>query len=392
MTKMTHLTLIALVCLLSIWGSSKPRMVHCTDATAVKPPADSTDGRYLAVTGPCGFDFPRDHGPHPGFRTEWWYYTGNLQATSGQRFGFQLTFFRRQISPPGSRQHWPQPSSPWRTDQIYFAHAALSDLSSSRFHQGEIVARGAAGLAGSFQDQNQTNVFVRNWRLRFQGNQHHLQAESDDFGLDLLLEPAKPPVAHGKAGYSRKGSAPESASCYYSITRLAASGQVTAGGKRFTTDGIAWMDHEYSSAPLEPALVGWDWFSVQLSDRSELMIYLIRHQDGSYHPASSGTYSDPDGQTFHLPADAIRVETLDHWTSPDSGARYPHRWRLKIPTQQLDLWVQPQLADQEMHTTRTAGTPYWEGAVAISGTARQETITGVGYVELTGYAGRLRLY
>ncbi|HAA03977.1 MAG TPA: carotenoid 1,2-hydratase [Syntrophobacteraceae bacterium] len=374
-----------------LWIGSDIRAGYSIASDARQQQLEDASRLYLPVTGPCNPAFPRDHGPHPGFRNEWWYYTGNVQAATGEHFGFQLTFFRRQISSPGSTSNWPQSPSDWRTDQIYFAHAALSEMSASQFHQSEVLARGAMNLAGSFQQQDTTTVFVGNWRLRCQGREHHLRAASERFRMDLLLNAGKEPVAHGLAGYSRKGSTPEQASCYYSITRLTVSGTVAVGAREIPVEGIAWMDHEYGSASLEPNLMGWDWFSLQLKDNTELMLYLLRQEDGNNHPSSSGTYVDAGGQAHHLPADAFTVEVLDSWVSSTSGARYPHRWRVRIPEFQLDLLVIPALDNQEMVTTRSAGTTYWEGAVTVTGTNGSDGISGVGYVELTGYAGPMRL-
>jgi predicted secreted hydrolase len=347
-------------------------------------PGSANEG-YLAITGPCHLRFPQDHGPHPGYRTEWWYYTGNLRTAGGEPYGFQLTFFRRQISPPGAEASWPQPSSPWRTQQLYLAHAALSDISGKTFYHAERLARGARNLAGAEQNDGSTSVFLGNWMARLGPTEQHLTMAADDFSYDLSLQPEKPPVPHGDQGYSRKGTTPERASCYYSFTRLQASGVLTITGKHYPVQGNAWMDHEFSSTPLEPGLAGWDWFSLQLADRSELMIYRLRRQDGATAPASSGTYVDASGRATHLPMDAFTLDILDHWTSPHSGARYPARWKLAIPALKLDLEVRPNLADQELLTPETTRVNYWEGSVAVTGTARGAAITGLGYGELTGY-------
>ena len=359
------------------------------EARAPQAPAPAA---YLQLSGPCGLKFPRDHGAHPGYRSEWWYYTGNVRAHTGERFGFQLTFFRHQISPAGAEALWPSPPSPWRTSQVYFAHAALTDINSRQFYQSETMTRGALGMAGAQQYNDQTTVFIKNWQVAMQGPAHQLQAQSDDFQLRLLLEAQKEPVPHGLSGYSRKGTLPESASCYYSITRLSASGTLTVKGAPYEVEGLAWMDHEYSSAPLEPSLVGWDWFSIQLADQSELMLYLLRQRDGALHPASSGTFVNRAGQALHLDAEAFAVEVLDDWMSPHTGTRYPHRWRLKVPSRQLDLTLEPQLDDQEMRTTQPANIAYWEGSVSVRGSAGGSPVSGTGYAELTGYAGALPMF
>ncbi len=344
---------------------------------------------YLAVTGPCGLSFPQDHGAHPGHRTEWWYYTGNLHSQGGREFGFQLTFFRRQISPPGAEKGWPRPASAWRTQQVFVAHAALSDVSGKGFYHAEHISREMPGLAGASQQDGVTEVYLKNWACRLAGNEYSLDAQADHFGFKLGLTSLKRPVLHGDQGYSKKGTAPERASCYYSMTRLAAEGVVSLGGISFPVEGTAWMDHEFSSTPLEPDLAGWDWFSLQLSNNTELMIYLLRRKDGSLHQASSGTLVEASGKTLHLARNAIQVEVLDHWQSPRSGATYPSGWHLRIPTAQLDLHLHTRLSDQELQTPATTDITYWEGSVAATGTLAGTTVTGKGYIELTGYAGTM---
>ncbi len=344
---------------------------------------------FLAVTGPCGFEFPRDHAPHPGFRTEWWYYTGNLQTEAGRRFGYQLTFFRYQLTPFGGSAVWPDPPSAWRTRQIYSAHAALSDLSARRHLQAERIGRNALGIAGWLQYGQDITFYHRGWSIVIFPERHKLQAADEEFAFALELKPLKPPVFHGREGYSQKGSTPESASCYYSFSRLETRGTVTLGGKPLAVQGQSWMDHEFSTAPLEEGIVGWDWFSLQLSDNSEFMIYLLRREDGSLSAASSGSYIDSLGSKRHLESGYFAVEALDSWKSPRSGAVYPASWRVRIPILGIDLVVKSNLADQEMRTSGTTGVVYWEGSVSARGTKGGGPVEGVGYVELTGYAGGL---
>ena len=341
---------------------------------------------FFSVTGPCGLQFPRDHGPHPGYRTEWWYYTGNLKAASGNRYGFQLTFFRSQISPPGTQKTWPKPPSAWRTQQIYLGHAAISDMSGNQHLQAELVSRAVLGLAGARREANLTTVFLKNWSTQIEPNRHRLTVAADNFSYELELKPAKDPVLHGKAGYSRKGSTPERASCYYSFTRLRGSGKLIIRGKPVSVDGLGWMDHEFSSAPLEPGILGWDWFSLQLSDHTEVMIYFLRKSNGELSPASSGTFVDADGNTRYLVQHEIRVKVLDTWESPNSGAVYPARWRLILIPLSMDLTVISNMADQEMQTPQSTNITYWEGNVSVMGTTRGRPINGQGYAELTGYA------
>jgi predicted secreted hydrolase len=331
--------------------------------------------------------FPKDHGSHPGYRTEWWYYTGNVSDAHGRDFGYQLTFFRSQIRPPGRESDWPQPPSAWRTDQIYMGHAAVSDLQGKNHLQSERMARGALGLAGVEQHGAQTTIFLLNWRTEIHGDIHQLEADTGDFQLDLHLIAAKEPVLHGDAGYSRKGEAADRASCYYSLTRLRTNGLIRIKKEEFQVSGESWMDHEFSTAPLEPEISGWDWFSLQLSDRSEIMIYLLRRKEGGLNPVSSGTLIDASGRSRHLAVDEFSVAVVDTWHSRRSRAEYPSRWRLKIPRLELNVEITPRLADQEMQDPSGTGVTYWEGSVAVKGRKGGQSITGLGYVELTGYAG-----
>ncbi|MGD9172532.1 MAG: lipocalin-like domain-containing protein [Desulfobacterales bacterium] len=345
---------------------------------------------FLAVTEPCHLTFPKDHGPHPGYRIEWWYYTGNLQTESGERYGFQLTFFRNQMSPSDSIQDWPRPSSAWRTQQIYAGHAAISDLNKKKHRHTEQMARGALDMAGIAQTAFETTVFIKDWSATIGADSHTLKARTADFAFELRLQPAKPPALHGQAGYSRKGSTAERASCYYSLTRLITNGILRIDDKTFSVEGLSWMDHEYSTASLEADIVGWDWFSLQLSDQTELMLYMLRDQNGQLNPASSGTFIDRWGVARHLTGKDFRVTVLDQWKSPRSGAVYPVAWRLNIAPLAIELNIAANLLDQEMVTTASTGIIYWEGSVAATGTAAKKPLKADGYAELTGYAEALR--
>lgn len=346
----------------------------------------AADDGFLQVTGPCRLSFPADHGPHTDYRTEWWYYTGNVTDGDNRRFGFQLTFFRSGLQAPDKRRQWPDPTSAWRTDQIYLAHAAISDISGGRHMQAERMARPVLSLAGADQVGDTVTIHVHDWQVVIAPGAHRLQASTDAFALTLELTPDKPPVMHGDRGYSRKGQSPERASCYYSFSRLQATGSLTVDGARHEVQGSAWMDHEFSTAPLQPGITGWDWFSLQLSDRTEIMIFLLRQPDGTFNPASSGTAILPSGQTRHLPHGDVRIEPLSFWTSPHSGARYPVKWKVAIAPLKLMLTVTSNLDDQEMRTPRSTDVVYWEGSVQAEGTHNEKAIDGVGYVELTGYA------
>jgi len=346
---------------------------------------EETNG-FKAVTGPCRFSFPSDHGAHPGYRTEWWYYTGNLTAVTGERFGFQLTFFRRQLRPSDARGDWPEPASAWRTNQIYLAHAALTDISARRHVMAEKVSREGLGMAGAAQDEKAVRVFLHDWETVISPAGHTLRMRDPKFTLELDLIPTKGPIAHGVDGYSRKGSLPEQASCYYSFPRLQAHGRIGMGETVYNVNGSAWMDHEFSTAPLAEGVTGWDWFSLQLDDQRELMIYLLRLDSGEVHPASSGTLIGTGGQAVHLSRADFQARVTRRWTSPATGTIYPLGWELALHGHGLQLVLTASLDDQEMITTGSTGVTYWEGSLSVNGFAGGVPVAGQGYMELTGYA------
>jgi len=336
-----------------------------------EPPA------FARATAPRAFRLPQDHGPHYEFQTEWWYYTGQVASKDGRRFGFQLTFFRRGLSPEAP------PSAGLATNQVYFAHFAITDVASGRHASAERVSRGAAGLAGASSEPYR--VSVEDWSvegLTADGATVRLRARDHGLVLDLELRAEKPLVLHGDRGLSAKSAEPGNASYYVGYTRMAARGGIGTTGALVEADGDAWFDHEWSTSALGPKAVGWDWWSLQLDDGRELMFFEIRQADGSRDPASSGTLVAADGRTRRLRAEDVETAALARWTSPRSGASYPARWRLRIPSEGLELEIEPLVADQEMRTAFT----YWEGAVSVSGRSRGGPLRGRGYVELTGYA------
>lgn len=341
---------------------------------------------FARAREPRPFDFPRDHGPHLEYQTEWWYYTGNLSGADGQRFGFQLTFFRR-----GLRSGETQRPSEWAGNHVYFAHFTVTDVTRERFVATERFSRGAAGLAGAQAEPYR--VFLEDWSaevvtppLTRSDGTVRLHAVHDEYEIDITVEPLKPAVANGDDGLSQKSDEPGNASYYYSFTRLRATGTVTRSGEQIPVQGTAWMDHEYSTSALGPTIEGWDWFSLQLDDDWDLMYYGLRDEDGSLDPVSEGTLVAPDGTARRLRLPEVDVEVLDTWESPHSGAVYPSKWRLRVPSARLDLIVEPLLADQEL----TVSTVYWEGAVRVTGTHGDAPVAGRGYVELTGYAHSLQ--
>jgi len=345
--------------------------------------AEVTDEFRLATKGYV-YRFPRDHGSHDEFRTEWWYYTGHLATATGRRFGYQLTFFRRGV-PKEQIKTFP---SQWSISQLYLAHFAVTDLDGRQFRYAEKLSRAGFGKAGA--DSDRLHVWIDRWSADAQRDpeRHRLEAAHQDLILALDLTPDKPPVVHGTAGISRKGASEAQASHYYSFTRMTAAGKLMFGHESFEVTGTGWMDHEFGSADLGTGVVGWDWFSLQLSDRTELMLYRLRRADGSADPVSSGTFIDKDGTAQHLAFRDLSLEPLSYWTSPTSNAVYPQRWRLTVPSKQLSLELVPLMAEQELTTTRSTQVTYWEGAIDVTGTAQEKPITGKGYMELTGYAER----
>jgi predicted secreted hydrolase len=333
------------------------------------------DPGFMRALEPRRFSFPADHGAHPAFRNEWWYVTGNLDSDDDRRFGFELTFFRFALTPESG----PDDSS-WRSSQVYIAHLALTDVSSGRFHVAERFSRGAAGLAGA--EAEPFRVWIDDWHITaLADGRWRLQAGDDLVTLDLELTAQKAPVLNGIDGLSQKSGEPGNASYYYSITRLAATGDIRVVADDFTVRGLAWLDREWSSSALADNQQGWDWFALQLSDGSDLMFYQLRGKDGSKDIHSAGTWTGADGAAEHLRRDDVRIEVLDTWTSPQGGD-YPARWRVTLPARDIDLHVTPVMADQELFTT----VRYWEGAVDVKGTRKGEPLGGRGYVELTGYA------
>ncbi len=332
------------------------------------------------------YSFPRDHGAHPVFRTEWWYYTGHLQTASGRTFGYELTFFRRGM-PPEDVKTLP---SRWSVTQLYLAHFAVTDVAAGTFTFSEKVSREGLGKAGA--DESGLHVWIDDWKAASSDGQaasHQLFARDGHAALSLTLEPAKPPVIHGTEGISRKGAAPGQASHYYSLTRLTTTGSLRIGADTFPVTGTSWMDHEFGSADLSPDVVGWDWFSLQLDDATELMLYRLRRADGTSEPASSGTVIDADGTTRHLTLGDFSVRSAGTWTSPASKATYPQQWHVDVPSLHLSLDVVPVMADQELRTARSTQVTYWEGAVTVTGSRNDRPVRGRGYVELTGYAEQL---
>jgi len=336
---------------------------------------------YERAVEPRAFEFPRDHGPHPGFRTEWWYVTGNLASSDGRDFGFQLTIFRNALRPSA-----PEGPSDWATNQAYMGHFTVTDVAAGRFRAFERFARGAAGLAGA--EAEPLRVWLEDWVIEGATPSTfplRLEARERDVDLRLLLDEGKPTVSQGDRGLSQKGPEPGNASYYYSKTRMPAVGTMVLGSDTVAVSGLAWLDREWSTSALAEGQVGWDWFALQLDDGWDMMIYRLRRADGSADVLSDGMLIDPSGLRVPLEwGRDVSMEAIGTWTSPIDGSSYPSGWRIIVPDRGWDLEVTPRIPHQELDVSFR----YWEGAVAVSGAGEGSVpVEGRGYVELTGYSG-----
>ncbi len=347
-------------------------------AFVVAPSSSGLDFR-LALPG-YEFEFPRDHGAHPEYRTEWWYYTGHLRTASGRRYGFEVTFFRVGIGTPGAAKE-----TAWDLQHVMPAHFAITDVQEKSFRYYEKLNRASAFTADAAAGK--LDVFNEAWRAATNpdGSWKLVAAEGKD-SLALTLRSRKEPAVHGANGISVKAQGTGYASHYYSMTRLEASG--TLNGER--VNGQAWMDHEFGSSALRENQQGWDWFSIQLDNESELMLYVIRRKDGTPDVTSSGSLVASDGSVIHIRREQMRITPLARWTSKKSGATYPVAWRVELPSFRVSLTLRSLMNEQELITRGSTDVTYWEGAVDVTGSFGGVAVRGDGYVEMTGYDKALR--
>ena len=365
---------------------------------AVKP-------HYRVALPRYHYEFPRDNFNHSDFQTEWWYYTGNLKCANGRRFGFELTFFRQALTrqsssssvaasgltsagpargPNSYRGDKRASAFTWPVEDVYLAHLALTDIDGHKYLHAERLNRAGPGLAGA--ELKQSRLWNGNWEVRWQGDIQQLQAIVERFTLQLSLRSLKPPVINGQNGVSQKASGRGRASYYISLTRLEAKGNLTLGEQTCAVTALAWMDHEFFTAQLDPAQAGWDWLGLQLDDGSELMLYRLRRKDGSVDPHSAGTYIDREGRAHLLTAAQFSLNPDQAtWTSPTSRATYPIAWRLQVPSWGLRLDISTALQEQEFTGRSRFALNYWEGAIQAEGTRSSRAAKGLGYLEMTGY-------
>ncbi len=374
---------------LGVWlvGCSAQAADRPISASVVEAMRAPDDANFARVFAPMDFSFPRDHGAHPEYRTEWWYYTGNLTAADGTPFGFQLTFFRSALTP-----EMPVRASTLASNQVYMAHFALTDGGRGAHESFDRYSRGAGELAGAVGEPAY-RVWLEDWAAEeiapgVQRLTARAEGEDGPVAIDLTLRETRAPVLHGIDGLHQKGPEAGNASYYYSLVGLETTGTVTSAGRSVEVTGRSWMDHEFGTSALTAGAVGWDWFSVQFDNDAILMLYEIRLADGGVNPNIKGTLIWPDGVQQMVSENDFELTPTGTWTSPRTNITYPSGWALVFPDLDIDLTITPLLADQEMDVSFV----YWEGAIDVTGVMRGEAVTGRGYAELTGYGEQSTAY
>jgi predicted secreted hydrolase len=329
---------------------------------------ESDDRKYSIAKPGYKFSFPADDTAHNKFKSEWWYYTGHLESEDHRRYGYELTFFRHKLF-----------------DRNYYsAHFALTNVDAQQFNWKERSTILHPSSAGS--SETVYSVWNGDWKA-FQrpDGSHDLAATARDFGIYLNLGALARPVVHGVDGVSRKGDGTTNTSHYYSRSNMPTIGFITDHGKTFSVKGNSWMDHEFFTNMTSERTKGWNWYSIQLENQSQLMLYLILKNDGSVDPNSSGTIINADGTTKHLSKEQFDIKSTGSWRSPTNKALYPSGWEVKIPSEDISLRIDPLVKGQELDTEKSVGVSYWEGACSVAATVRGKEVKGNSYVELTGY-------
>ncbi|MFN3883580.1 MAG: lipocalin-like domain-containing protein [Rhodocyclaceae bacterium] len=329
--------------------------------------------------------FPRDHGAHPEFRTEWWYLTGWLESPARETFGFQITFFRARTA------HDPANPSRFAPHQLLFAHAALSRPRIGHLLHDQRAARMIRGDSAVAFSASDADLRLADWHLRRRPDGvYEAQIDAKTFIFDLRFTPTQPLLLQGEGGYSRKGARPEQASHYYSLPQLSAAGTVVQERERLAVGGRAWLDHEWSSKVLDAAAAGWDWVGINLDDGGALMAFRIRPRTGETNLWATARWRDRDGNERSFGPDETSFEPMAYWLSPRTGTRYPVRCRLTLGSgaEALHFEIEPLMEDQELDARRSTGAVYWEGAVMLLAEGKRR---GRGYLELVGYHRPMRL-
>lgn len=347
-------------------------------AAAMSSPAEG----FAKADSVRDFIFPRDHAAHDRYKLEWWYFTGNLTSADGRRFGYQFTIFRNALTPQPDTLR----QSAWYSEQLYFANFALTDVKNEKFYFEEKFSTAGNSLAGT--SLQPLRIFIEDWQISSLDSMSDLalptfrvKAKAKDFAIDLTLESEKKAVLHGERGLSQKSSTRGNASYYYSFTRMNTTGEIKISGETHSVGGYSWMDREWSTSALKENQVGWDWFSLQLDDTTEIMYFQIRNSRGEAD-FSKGTYVFADGESEFIVGDEITLSPTSEWQNA-AGSSYPSAWLLSFPSKDIKLRLKPLIADQEFR----GSVRYWEGAIKISGTKSGKPISGYGYAELTGYHG-----
>jgi predicted secreted hydrolase len=334
---------------------------------------------YPTVVPGRVISFPQDEGAHPDYRTEWWYVTGWLEQDDGASLGFQITFFRAR---PGIDEDNP---SRFAARQLLFAHVAVSDPRRGRLIRDERSAREGFGLAQA--EAGSLDVRIDDWVLEQEGGEYRASIRSKTLNLELRFAPSQPPLLQGEGGYSRKGPDPASASYYYSLPQLRTSGRARIEGEERSVRGVAWFDHEWSTALMDEQAHGWDWIGVNLDDGGALMAWRMRDASGGVHWAAGMVREgSPPYRTTSYAPEQVEWTPLRHWRSPHSGVTYPVQWKVRLGGRTIRL--EPLMDDQENDARGSTGTLYWEGAVRVLDD--EGGSIGRGYLELTGYARRVK--
>jgi len=342
---------------------------------------NNQEGNFKKAVEKIKFEFPKDHGSHPEFRTEWWYFTGNLTGESGKEFGYQFTIFRTALTPDSIKR-----DSRFGTNQIYMGHFTISDISNNKFYYFERFSRGAAGLAGVTIEPLKVNL--ENYKIYetdksdYEFPKVKISAKEENVGIELDLTPEKPIIFQGDGGLSQKSKGEGNASYYYSITRIITEGIITINNKNYKVKGYSWLDREWSTSALSEEQAGWDWFSIQLSNNTEIMYYNLRKKDGTADEFSNGCIVNRNGEKENINLNEVVLQIIDYWEN-DEGKKYPSGWILKIPSKKTELKIIPAIKNQELKLAIR----YWEGSVKIEGIYEGMPVSGRGYVELTGYSG-----